>query len=134
MDIYNHDAEVDEVLGTDEMEGPTMMTYAEYEEYKVTCLEVIAEAESAARLAKNTDFNATIMDTYFDKEPKRLGSIMASGHQTPKAFDGAVEDLRSIGHLKTFLSHLIQKGQIAQNELEGLEEAYEEATNAAAEA
>ena len=55
MDIYNHDADVDEVLGMDGEEGPTMMTYAEYEEYKKTCMEVITEAESAARLTQNAD-------------------------------------------------------------------------------
>ena len=134
MDIYNHDADVDEVLGMDGDEGPTMMTYAEYEEYKKTCMEVITEAESAARLTLNADFNTTIMETYFDKEPKRLGSIMASGQLPPKGFEGAVEDLKSIGHLKTFLSNLIQKGNIARNELQGLEEAYNESIAAQAEA
>jgi hypothetical protein len=110
------------------------MTYAEYEEYKATCLEVIAEAESVDRLTRNADFDKSIMDAYFDKEPKRLGMLMASGQLTPKGFDGAVEDLRSIGHLKMFLSDAIQKGNIARNELQGLEEAYTESVNAQAEA
>lgn len=116
MEIYNNADEHTE-------EGETLMTMEEFDDYKASCLYVIAQAKDAAKLAAFPPFKKLIMEQYFEEEPKRLGSLMASGRLTPKGFDGAVEDLRSIGHLRSYLQGFIEKGHIAADELVGLEAA-----------
>lgn len=117
MNIYENDSDG---LG----EEPTQtLTFEEYQEYKAACEELIVKAKAASKLVEDANFNMIIMDEYFTKEPMRLGSLMASGRMTKQGFDGAIEDLRSIGHLRSFLQDFIQKGNIAKDELEQLEEA-----------
>ena len=67
-----------------------------------------------------------MVEAYFTNEPQRLGSIMASNKLTPKQFDDAVDDLRSIGSMRGFLSNIIAQGNIAMEELGSLEQAYNE--------
>jgi len=113
MDIYNATAD-----NGDQDDGPTEMTMEEFDSYKASCLYLIEQAKAAAKLAQDPNFKTIIMETYFTQEPQRLGSLMASGRMTPNGFDGAVEDLRSIGHLRKFLQDFIEKGNIAAGELE----------------
>lgn len=107
----------------------TEITLEELQEYKASCEEVIDIAKSASKLAENADFKKIIMEQYFHKEPQRLASIMASGRLTESSFNDCVKDLRSIGNLQTFLSDLIQKGNIALESLKEAEEAREEYLN-----
>ena len=124
MDIYNPNAE-------DENEDqPTQMTMAEFDEYKASCLYLISQAKAAAKLSEDPAFKQIIMEDYFSNEPKRLGCLMASGRMTPNGFDGAVADLRAIGHLRKYLQDFIEKGNIAVGELENLEIARAEAVAA----
>lgn len=116
--------------GTDETEQVTEMTMEDFDEYKASCLYLIDQAKAAAKLAEDSNFQKIIMENYFSEEPKRLGCLMASGRLTPKSFDDAVEDLRSIGHLRTYLQDFIEKGNIAAGELENLEIARAEAVAA----
>ena len=97
------------------------MTQEEFDERKAMCEDLLVKAKAASKLAEDLNFKMIVMDEYFTKEPHRLGSLMASGKLTKQGFDGAVEDLRSIGHLRTFLTEFIQKGNIAQDELVQLE-------------
>lgn len=124
MEIYNENAE------HDDNNEPTQMTMAEFDEYKASCLFVIDQAKAAAKLAEDPNFQQIIMENYFSDEPKRLGCLMASGRLTPAGFDGAVEDLRSIGHLRGYLQGFIEKGNIAADELVNLEIARAEAVAA----
>lgn len=112
--------------GISESEEAQGITLEEYQAMKAQCEEIIAKGKQAAKLAEDPDFIAIIMEEYFTKEPKRLGSLMASGRLTPQGFDGAVNDLRSIGHLRTFLQDFIQRANIATEELRQLEEARKE--------
>ena len=125
MEIYN------ETDMHDEDEGPTEMTMTEFDEYKASCLFLIDQAKAAAELAEYGPFKQIIMEDYFSNEPKRLGCLMASGRMTPNGFDGAVADLRAIGHLRKYLQDFIEKGNIAAGELENLEIARAEAVAAA---
>jgi hypothetical protein len=124
MDIYNENA-----LSEDDDE-PTHMTMEEFDEYKASCLYLIEQAKAAAKLAQDPNFQKIIMEDYFSNEPKRLGCLMASGRLTPNGFDGAVSDLRAIGHLRRYLQDFIEKGNIAAGELENLEIARAEAVAA----
>lgn len=120
MNIYENSSEYGE-------EEPTAgMSFEEYQDHKAACEELIAKAKAASKLVEDPNFNSIIMEDYFTKEPQRLGSLMASGRMTKQGFDGAVEDLRAIGHLRGFLQDFIQKGNIARDELAQLEAAYQE--------
>ena len=105
--------------GSDEQQ----MTFEQYQEYRASVEHVLKQSEMAERLAKNSDFQALIMEDYFTREPARLGSLMASGRLREQDFQACVQDLRGIAHLRTFLSTFIQKGQIARDELAMLDEA-----------
>lgn len=121
MDLYNDGYDGDTDLG-----APTDTTFTNFEEfeaYKATVLEVVEQAKACMRLNDNPDFQSVIMKAYLEDEPRRIGALMASGRCTPKVFDECVEDLRGIGNLASFLSQYAQKGVIANEELEALEEA-----------
>lgn len=118
MNLYQDNApELGE--GSDEQQ----MTFEQYQEYRASVEHVLKQSEMAERLAKNSDFQALIMEDYFTREPARLGSLMASGRLREQDFQACVQDLRGIAHLRTFLSTFIQKGQIARDELAMLDEA-----------
>jgi len=103
------------------------MSFEDYQEYKASCEHVLKQSEMAERLAKNPDFITLIMEDYFTREPARLGSLMASGRLNESNFQGCIQDLRGIAHLRTFMTTFIQKGIIARTELENLEIARKEA-------
>lgn len=112
--------------GYEEVGAPTETTFTNFEEfeaYKKTVLSVVEQAKCCMRLMENKDFQTVIMEAYLRDEPRRLGELMGSGRLTPKAFEESAEDLRGIGNLFQFLSQYAQKGVLAQEELEGLEEA-----------
>ncbi len=125
MDLY--DATANQIEGDD---TPTELTKEDFDSYKASCLVVIEQAKAAAKLAQDPNFIKIIMEDYFSNEPKRLGCLMASGRLTPNGFDGAVDDLKSIGHLRKHLQNLIEKGNLAAGDLEGLEAARAEAVAA----
>jgi len=122
MNIYDTDTE--EVGATD---THTFMDIDEFNEYKASCEYIVEKAKAAEKLSKDPAFISIIMEDYFVEEPKRLGQLMASGRLTPSGFDGAVIDLKSIGHLRGYLQDFIAKGNIATQELVDLESAREEA-------
>ena len=93
----------------------------EFNEYKASCEFVLKQAKAAQKLSESPAFQEIIMKDYFENEPKRLGQLMASGKMTPKGFDDASYDLRSIGHLRSYLSNFIMKGNIAAAQLEEME-------------
>lgn len=113
MEIYDN--------GADTEDNTTEMTMEEFDSYKASCLYLIEQAKAAAKLAADPNFQTLIMENYFVEEPKRLGSLMASGKLTEKGFEGCVSDLRAIGHLHSYLQDFIEKGNIAAGELENLE-------------
>lgn len=118
MNLYDDNAP-DLGEGSDERQ----MTFEEYQEYRASVEHVLKQSEMAERLAKNSDFQALIMEDYFTREPARLGSLMASGRLRESDFQACIQDLRAVGNLRTFLSTFIQKGNIARTELANLEEA-----------
>lgn len=116
-----YDAEEDQV---DEV---THMTHEQYTEYKASCEHLVGLAKQSAKLTENSDFQAIVMTAYFEQEPIRLAGLMSTGRLTDAQFDGCVQDLKAIGSMRAFLQDFIQKGNIAQGELENLEIAWNEA-------
>jgi len=101
----------------------TFSSYEEFEAYKSSCLEVIEQAKAAERLATNPDFQAVIMKAYFEDEPARLAALVVSGRLPEGQIEECFKDMKAIGSLNAFLSQYVQKGIVAQQELEDLEEA-----------
>jgi hypothetical protein len=126
MNLYQNDGFVQE---TDKTQS-TEMSYEEFQTYKASCEAQIELGERAVRMSQNPDFVALVMEDYFVKEPHRLADLMSSGRITGKAFDGCVEDLKAIAHLRTFLKNYIDKANLARNELGNLQAAYDEAVTA----
>ena len=110
----------------DQESEETQMTLDELNEFREGCHQVMDKAKAAAKLAQYPEFQSIIMDQYFLQEPQRLGALMATGQLTPKSFDDAAYDLRSIGHLRRFISGLIESGNIAAGELAEAEAARDE--------
>lgn len=112
--------------GEAEVGAPADTTFTNFEEftaYRETVLSVVEQAKSAMRLSENEDFQKVILDAYLTQEPIRLAGLMASGRLNEQGFNACAEDLRGIGNLAAFLSQYAQKGVIANEELEALEEA-----------
>lgn len=128
MELYQGD---DMGNGSDGAQ-PVSMSYEEYVEYRKTCEEQIALGVMSQKLAAIPEFKTLVMEDYFTKEPARLAALMTSGRLTGKAFDGAVDDLKAIGHFRKFLTLYIQKAEFARNELANLTEAYNAAVAAGA--
>lgn len=124
MNIYESD---------EDNEAPVEITMEQLNQLRDDCKDIIETADAAKRLLDNSDFVKVMQVGYFDKEPKRLGALIASGRMPANAVDGAVEDLKSIGSCVNFLNDVVQKGVIAQSELDAAEAAYNEAIAAEAE-
>lgn len=122
MDLMNNGYD-----GDFEDQGPVGLTLEEFEAHRATCEAIASHGESAKRLADNPDFKNLIMQGYFVDEPHSLADKIASGKFNEKSEASMFEQLRSIGHLRTFLSDIIEKGHLAEDELKGLEEAREAA-------
>lgn len=123
MNLYQEHAEQDQP-------EEAVMTVDEYQEYKSSCEELLKLAKQAMELAEDENFKAIVMDAYFVQEPNRLAGLMASGRLNEKQFDECARELASIGSLRTFLTDFIQKGKVAESELENLEAAWNEAVAA----
>lgn len=111
---------------SDSVENEATMTFEEYEAHKKACEEVLEVAEAAERLTKNPDFQRIIIGAYMTDEPRRLAGLIASGRLTPKMTEDTFEDLKAIGNLNTFMSGQLQKGNIARDELNQLQEAWDQ--------
>lgn len=122
MNIYDENHNEDE--------GVAALTHEEYTAHKAACEAIVDKSDAAIKLSNNPEFIEIVMMAYLEDEPKRLGSIMASGKLTPKSFEDCVADLRSIGSMRGFLQDFVTKGDIARDELAGLEEAWNEAVEA----
>lgn len=122
MNLYENDVQ--------DTEETVHLTVEQYQESKASCEELLRQAKAASKLAENPEFKEIVMDAYFDQEPKRLAGLMATGRLSDRQFDGCISELRAIGSLRTFLQDYIQKGNIAQSELENLEIAWNEAIEA----
>ena len=119
------------LYGTQQIEEETSetvsMTYEEYLERKEVFEAQLEISNAARKLATIPEFELVVMKGYFAKEPERLAGMMASGKITQKSFDACTASLRAIADFRNFLTEQLERGELAQSELESLQEAYEEA-------
>jgi len=124
MDLYN--ASNDFTSG----EETISLTLEEYEDAKKTLETVIQRADCARRLSKNPDFISLVMEGYLDAEPQRIAGIMASGRLPDSSMENCKLDLRAVGSFRNYLKDFIEQGNLARDELTGLEEARDMAIQA----
>lgn len=110
----------------DEESNTTDITLEELEKIRSDAKEIIELADAAKSLSRNPDFIKVIMTQYFQREPSRLGELVASGKLTDNQVSGVVNDLKSIGSLNMFLRQLLEKGKLAEDYLADCEQAYNE--------
>lgn len=111
----------------DETSESVSMTYEEYLERKEVFEAQVEISDAARKLATIPEFELVVMNAYFTEEPRRLGALMASGKLAQKNFDNCAHDLQAIAHFRNFLKEQLERGNLARNELESLQEAYDEA-------
>lgn len=121
-----------ESQNTEETSESVTMTYEEYLERKEVFEAQVEISDAARKLATNPEFELVVMDAYFTKEPARLGALMASGRLPQKNFDNCAHDLQAIAHFRNFLKEQLERGNLARNELDSLQEAYDEAVTSGA--
>ncbi len=125
MDLYQ--GSLGSHAQTEEDEGPMVLDLEQYEELKKAYQVVIERAECARRLAENPDFQKLVMEGYLQDEPKRLAELMASGRLHQTNLENCTRELDAIGKFRTYLSNIIQQGNISEDDLKALEEERERA-------
>ena len=120
MDLYNAS------MG-EEMPEEIELTLEQYEEAKQHYQGIIDRADAARRLADNPDFQMLVLDGYLTNEPKRIAELMASGRLNQMNLDNCSREMAAIGAFRNYMKMHIEQGNLAKDELVGLEEARDEA-------
>lgn len=120
MDLYNAS------LGN-ETDEPIELTLEQFEEAKAALSTDIERGQAAIRLTNNADFKSLFLEGYLEDEPKRIAELMASGRLNKSSMEGCSDELASIGRARNYFKNMVEKGNYAQEELEALQEARDEA-------
>lgn len=99
------------------------LTLEQYEEAKAHFADVISKKEAAKRLADNDDFKLLVLTGYFVDEPQRLGELLSSGKLNEKVASDCVNSLDAIGKFRNYMKNIMTQGNMAEDELKGLEDA-----------
>ena len=100
-------------------EDDFLFTNQEFRARENYAKEAISLYEAAMRLSENADFKKVVIELYLEKEPARLVGMLAAS--LPEGQHKAVQDdLMGIGKFKLFMSHLVQAGNTARQDLEDL--------------
>ena len=124
MDLYNASQ------GNEDEDIPVELTLEEYEETKASLKIIIQRADAARRLGQNDDFKALILDGYLTDEPQRLAGLMSSGRLPSQSMENCTKEMDAIGRFRSFMKLHMEQGQMATDELAGLELARQEAIEA----
>lgn len=113
-----------------EEEAEIELTLEQYEEGKKYLNQIKEVGDAARRLPKNEDFNALVMEGYFTNEAHRLADLITSGKLNEKTLKDCQRQLVSIGDFRLYLKNMLDQADMADQELEMLEEARDEAIKA----
>lgn len=89
--------------------------------------ELIERRNLAIKLSSNRDFRRLILEDFCVKEAARLVGESADPVLDPKQRADALAMAQAGGHLRRFLSMMIQMGAVAERDMPDLEEALSEA-------
>jgi hypothetical protein len=124
MDLYN--ASSSGYIESPDDEAPKELTLEEFEQAKKEYQAILDVAQAARRLSENPDFKMVVMDRYFEHEPTRLANLMASGKVHETTLNNCAKELEAIGKFRSFLTFTLEQGNIAADDLAGLEQAWDE--------
>lgn len=93
---------------------------AEVQELEISIDEAkhaVEAAQMAQRLFNNADFRKVIVEGYFRDEAARLAMVHAEPSLRPDIQAAIMNDMKGPGALKRYLSHMVQRGFAAENEI-----------------
>jgi hypothetical protein len=103
------------------------VTVAQLEKQHANYKELIERRRVAERLAQNPDFKDLILDHFCVEECARYARESANPALNAESRADALALAQAAGHLKRFLSVIVQMGASAEKEMVDLEEALVEA-------
>lgn len=103
------------------------VSIAQLEELKVANKTLIERREMAMRLAKNADFRKLILDGWCLHDAASYASSSANPALKPEERADALAMAQAPGHLKRFLSYIVQEGQSAESQAQQIDEMLVEA-------
>jgi hypothetical protein len=89
--------------------------------------ELVERREKALRLSQNPDFKDLILDQFCLKECARYVQVSADPNLDDRQRDDALRTAQAAGHLKRYLSVVVQMGNAASGDIVELEQALSEA-------
>jgi hypothetical protein len=89
--------------------------------------ELVARRDKAIRLSKNKDFEDLILDQFCLKECARYVQVSADPNLDDRQRDDALRMAQAAGHLKRFLSVVVQMGNAASGDIVEIEQALTDA-------
>jgi hypothetical protein len=87
---------------------------------------LIARRQMALKLSDNHDFRKLILEDYCVTEAARLVQLSADPVLKPNEREDALNMAQATGHLKRYLSMMVQMGYTAERELPQLQRALDE--------
>lgn len=91
--------------------------------------DLLQRRDAALRLADNRDFRKLFIDGYFQTEAARLVQMSSDPALTQEQRADALDMARATGHAKRYLSMMVQMANVAERDMEELDNQIEEARN-----
>jgi hypothetical protein len=103
------------------------VTVQQLETQRESIQQAIEMRQAVQRLTQNADFRKVINEQFMVKECARYAQASADPALTERNQKDALAIAQASGHLKRYLSVLIQMGNAAENELEAINNALDDA-------
>ena len=103
------------------------VTVQQLETQRETMKQAVEMRQAVQRLTQNADFRKVITEQFMEKECARYVHASADPALNERNQKDALSIAQAAGHLKRYLSVLIQMGNAAENELDSIDTALDEA-------
>ena len=103
-----------------------MSSVKDLEDHRKKAKELVELRNSALRLSNNRDFRKLILDYFCTEESARYAHASADPSLDATSRADALALAQAAGHLKRFLSVVVQMGHNAEREIVQIDEAIEE--------
>lgn len=103
------------------------VTVEQLESQREAMKKAVEMRQAVQRLSKNSDFRKVITDQFMEKECARYAHLSADPSLPEKNQKDALALAQAAGHLKRYLSVLIQMGNAAENEIFSIDDALNDA-------
>ena len=103
------------------------VTVQQLESQREGMKQAVEMRQAVQRLSQNADFRKVISENFMEKECARYVHASADPALSERNQKDALSVAQAAGHLKRYLSVLIQMGNAAENELDSVDTALDEA-------